>query len=231
MSFTSDEEFIGKLLHELENHKPWTYEGSIWESESQYTQWLRSQFRSIWSSDYPVKNNYLDERVVYIPKLDEDGNQVYYKTGKKKGKPVTYQGYICELTGKAIKKSKPKGQRHAPYNVDHIVAAGSCTNVKEALIYFLRLLTSPDNMQLIDTEIHKIITHYDKYKDKEGFTCFNDASAHKKMISVAKNSKQEIDFLTKKGITPESNSTKRKKQIYEHFKNNLSELDYVLDYK
>lgn len=227
----TDNEFIDKLLSEIENHKPWTYEGSIWENESQYTNWLRSKFRNIWSKDYPIKNNYLDDRVIQVPKLDEGGNQVYYKTGKREGKPVTFQGYKCELTGKVIKKSKPKGQRHAPYNVDHIDSAGSCTTVKEALIYLLRLLTSPDNMQLIDTEIHKVITHYDSYKEKCGFTCFNDASAHKKMKSICTSSSKEKSFLLSKGITPESNSEKRKEQAYNYLKNNLEELDYTLDYK
>lgn len=227
----SDKEFVESLLKEIKEHTPWLYEGSIWKNESDYTNWLRSQFRSIWSKDYPVKNTYLDERVIHIPKLDENGNQVYYKTGKKKGQPITYQGFQCELTGKLIKKAKPKGQRHAPYNVDHIEAAGSCTTVKEALVYFLRLLTSPDNMQLIDTEIHKIITHYDKYRDQQGFTCFNDASAHKKMISIAKNAYEENKFLKSKGITPQGNSRRRRFQIYEYLKNNLDELDYVLDYK
>lgn len=226
---TPDKEFITKLLYEIENHKPWTYEGSIWSNESQYVNWLRSQFRSSWS-DYPIKTNYLDQRQVDVPKI-VDGEQVVCKTGKRKGQPVTYQGYVCELTGNVIKKSKPKGQRHAPYNVDHIDPAGSCTTVKESLIYFLRLLTSPDNMQLIDTEIHKVITHYDKYKDEKGFTCFNDASAHKKMIAIAKNASAENKFLKSKGITPEGNSSKRKEQIYNYLKNNLDELDYVLDYK
>lgn len=222
--------FIEKLLDEIYKHKPWAYEGSIWETEGQYVNWLRSQFRSIWS-DYPVKNTYLSDREIQIPKLDEDGQQVYYKSGKRIGQPVSFKGYECELTGKKIKASKPKGQRYAPYNIDHIEPAGSCTTVKEALIYFLRLLTSPDNMQLIDTEVHKIISHYDKYKSKYGFICFNDASAHKKMGSISKNSKSEQDFLKSKNIVPESNSEKRKQQIYEYLKNNLDELDYVLDYK
>ena len=223
------QDFIEKIVYEIKHHKPWTYEGSIWKTEGQYVNWLRSQFRSIWT-DYPVRNEYLNQRQVDIPKI-ENGKQVFYKSGKKKGQPVTYQGYICELTGNKIKKSKPKGQRYAPFNIDHVEPAGSCTTVEEALVYFLRLLTSPENMQLIDTEYHKVISHYDKYKDKYGFTCFNDASAHKKMTAIAKNASEENKFLKGKGIVPEGNSSKRKQQIYEYLKNNLEELDYVLDYK
>lgn len=225
-----NDDFIEKLLKEIKTHTPWLYEGSIWQTERQYVNWLRSQFRSIWS-DYAIKNAYLSDREIQIPKLDENGEQVYYKSGKKKGKPVTFKGYKCELTGKEIKASKPKGQRYAPYNVDHIDSAGSCTTVEEALIYFLRLLTSPDNMQLIDTEVHKIITHYDSYKEKYGFTCFNDASAHKKMTAICKNAAAEKLFLAERGITPQSSSDKRKTQVFEYLKQNLEELDYVLDYK
>ena len=224
------EDFIDKLTKEISNHKPWEWEGSIWETEGQYVNWLRSQFRSIWS-DYPIKNAYLSDRVVQLNCLDESGEQIYYKTGARKGQPKTQKGYICELTGKKIKASKPKGQRHAPFNIDHIDPAGSCTTVKEALVYFLRLLTSPDNMQLIDTEIHKVISHYDKYKDKYGFTCFNDASAHKKMTQVCKNSKDEIKYCKLLGLTPEGNSKKRKQQIFEYLKGHYEYLDYVLDYE
>ena len=224
-----EEDFVEKILYEIGKHKPWEEDGSIWKNEADYTNWLRSQFRSIWS-DFPLKNAYLKAREIQIPKL-VDGKPTYYKTGKRKGQMVTLKGYKCELTGKVIKASKPKGQRHAPYNIDHIDPAGSCTTVKEALIYFLRLLTSPDNMQLIDTEVHKIISHYDKWKDKKGFTCFNDASADKKTIQYCKSKKDQVDFLESKGISPASNADDRRQQIYDYLRNNLSELDYVLDYK
>lgn len=225
-----DKTFINKLEEELSKHKPWTYEGSIWANESQYVNWLRSQFRSMWT-DYPVRNTYLSDREIQFDVKDSEGNQVYYKTGKRAGQPKTQAGYICELTGNVIKKSKPKGQRFAHFNVDHIDPSGSCTTVEEALIYFLRLLTSPDNMQLIDTRYHKIITHYDSYKDKYGFTCFNDASAHKQMKVIAKNSKSEIQWLKGKGITPETNSDKRQTQIYNYLKEHIEDLEFTLDYK
>ena len=228
--YSQNKDFIDKLLSEIKVHKPWEYEGSIWKTEGQYVNWLRSQFRSIWS-DYPIKNAYQDKHKTDLPKLGDDGEQLFYKTGSRAGQPVTVKGYICELTGKEIKASKPKGQRHSPWNIDHIDPAGSCTTVEEALVYFLRLLTSPDNLQLIDTEIHKVINHYDKYKESKGFTCFNDASAHKKMISVTKNTKAESSFLKKKGLVAGSNSKERKQQIYEYFKQHIDELDYVLDYK
>tara|TARA_R110002051_G_scaffold183838_1_gene253338 strand:+ start:298 stop:990 length:693 start_codon:yes stop_codon:yes gene_type:complete len=219
----SEEEFIEKLLLEVKGHTPWLWQGSIWETEGQYVNWLRSQFRSIWS-DWVLKNDYQMQHKIDIPKLDEKGNQTFYKTGKRKGKPVTYKGYICEQTGKILKASKPKGQRYADYNVDHIDPAGSCTTVPEALIYFIRLLTSQDNMQIIDTEFHKVISHYDKYKDKYGFKSFNDASAHKQMIAESKTSKSQNSFLKKKGITPEKNADLRKMQIFEYLRFHKDEL-------
>lgn len=219
----NEDEFINKLLKEIQHHQPWKWEGSIWTAEGQYVDWLRSQFRSIWS-DWILKNDYQAKRKVDIPKLDDKGNPTYFKTGKRKGQQVTYKAYICEQTGKILKASKPKGQRFATYNVDHIDPAGSCTNVPEALIYFLRLLTSQDNMQIIDTEFHKVISHYDKYKDKYGFKSFNDASAHKQMIAESKTAKGQNTFLKKKGIVPEKNAASRKLQIFEYLRNHKEEL-------
>lgn len=219
----SEEEFINKLLLEIKKHTPWKWEGSIWKTEGQYVNWLRSQFRSIWS-DWILKNDYQSKRKLDLPKLDENGNKTYYKTGKRKGQPVTYKAYLCEQTGAILKASKPKGQRYADYNVDHIDPAGSCTTVSEALVYFLRLLTSQDNMQIVDTEFHKVISHYDKYKDKYNFKNFNDASAHKQMIAICKTAKGQNNFLKKVGISPESNADKRKLQVFEYLRTHLDEL-------
>lgn len=219
----TQDEFIDKLLKEIAYHKPWLWEGSIWKTEGQYVNWLRSQFRGIWS-DWVLKNDYQMKHKIDIPKLDDKGNPTYYKTGKRKGQQVTYKGYICEQTGKVLKASKPKGQRYADYNIDHIDPAGSCTTVPEALIYFLRLLTSQDNMQIIDTEFHKVISHYDKYKDKYGFTSFNDASAHKQMIAESKNVKSQNTFLKKRNIVPENNADLRKAQIFDYLRNHRDEL-------
>ena len=49
-----NDDLIKKLSEEVVKHRPWEWEGSIWETEGQYVNWLRSQFRSIWS-DYPSR--------------------------------------------------------------------------------------------------------------------------------------------------------------------------------
>lgn len=203
-----DKEFLEKLTKELEHHKPWLWEGSIWPTEAKYWGWVRSQFRSIWSSDWAPKNDYLNKAAIQIPVLDSEGNRVINKTGAKAGQFKTVKGYKCEVTGKLIKASKPKGQRFAPYNIDHIDSAGACTNGKEAVIYFFRLLTSQDNMQLLDTEYHKLLTH----KEKKGYDTLEEAQADKDTIQICKG--DEKKWLIERGITPESNAKGRRPQVF-----------------
>lgn len=208
MTTPSEKEKLNQLLEEIEKHKPWQWEASIWKTEAAYWSWVRSQFRSIWS-DWPAKNDYLNKAAIQIPVLDKDGNPCIIKTGVNKGKLKTVKGYKCEATGKLIKASKPKGQRWANYNVDHIESAGSCTNGLEAVIYFFRLLTSQDNMQILDTEHHKILTHM----EKKGFATFEEAKFDKELISKT-NQKIPVQKkeLLEAGFTEEdiSNNDKRR---------------------
>lgn len=205
----TDSEFLTLFLKESENHTPWLYEGSIWKTEASYWAWVRGQFRAIWK-DWPMKNNYLNKASIQIPVLDENGDQVIIKSGKKKGQGKTVKGYKCEVTGKLVKASKPKGQRWANYNVDHIEPAGACTNAKEAAIYFLRLLTSQDNMQILDTEYHKILTHM----EKKGFKTIEEARADKTTIEICKGNEKQ--WLSDRGIDPASNAKLRREQVYNY---------------
>lgn len=205
-------EYFDKLIDTLDNHRPWEWKGSIWKTQAEYFTWIRSQFRSIWS-DWPIKNNYLRSHSIDIPKLDDKGKQIYYKTGNKKGKPVTVKGYKCEVTGKILKASKPKGQRGANYNIDHVDPAGSLTNSYEACIYLFRLLCSDDNMQLLDTEYHKILTH----SESKGIS-IEDARSDKEAIKIMKG--DEKKWLTKKGLTPATNAKLRREQVFEYLKEN-----------
>jgi hypothetical protein len=201
------QELVKKLLDEINNFKPWEY-CDQWETPSDFWSWMRGQLRSIWSKNWTPKNDYLNSSKLDVPKLDEDGNQIYYKSGKKKGQPVTYKAYKCELTGEIVKASKPKSSYKALYNTDHIEPAGSCRNGLEACIYLFRVLTSPDNMRILSTKAHKIITHM----EKKGLT-WEEAIVDKKAIAWCDD--KFVDhkaFLKDKGFSDEevSNAPKRK---------------------
>lgn len=205
----TDEEFLTKFTEEADKHTPYLYDGSIWKTEAAYWAWVRGQFRSIWT-DWAPKTEYLNKAAIQIPVLDSEGNRVITKTGANAGKFKTVKGYKCEVTGKLVKASKPKGQKWANYNVDHIESAGACTNAKEAAIYFLRLLCSQNNMQILDTEYHKILTH----QEKKGFATFEEAVADKQAILICKG--EEKKWLLSKGITPESNAKNRREQVFNY---------------
>lgn len=199
---------IDKLLKEIENHKPWEY-CDQWKNESQYYSWLRGRLRSIWSKDWTPKNNYLNDRKFDHPKVDEDGNPILNKTGNNMGKQKTFKAYECEITGEIIPASKPKGAKTAKYNIDHIEDAGSCRNGLEACIFLFRVLTSPDNMQLISTEAHKILTHMKRHD-----ISWDEAVIDKKAIAWEKDKKVDHkQFLLDNGFSEEDISNGKKRKV------------------
>tara|TARA_R110000851_G_scaffold75083_2_gene165624 strand:- start:450 stop:1097 length:648 start_codon:yes stop_codon:yes gene_type:complete len=201
---------VKQLLEEVEKHKPWEW-CDQWQNESQYYSWLRGKFREIWSQDWKIKNDYLNSSKFDQPLYEEDGSPKLVKTGKNAGKHKTQKAYRCEATGEVLWASKPKGQRYATYNIDHIEDAGSCRNGLEACIFLFRLLTSPDNIQLLSAEYHKILT----YQQKEGVS-FEQAKAAKGAILIQKTSTTEKAWFVENGITPASNARLRRQQITEH---------------
>lgn len=202
------EELIKQLLKEIEHHRPWEWEGSIWKTESQYWSWVRGTFRSIWSRKWVFKNKYLQDHTFQAPVLDGNGNQKYYKTGKKKGKPVTRKHFTCEVTGELHPATNA--------NIDHVSPAGSLTNGLEACIFLFRLLTSSDNMRLISKEAHAIITHM----ERTGLS-WEEASIDKQVIDKLKQKVDDQKYeLLSYGFTEEniSNKDKRKSCYIAHFK-------------
>jgi len=181
------------LSKEIEKHTPWEW-CDQWDNASEYYSWLRGRLRGIWSKDWTPKNDYLNQRKFDHPKVDSNGDPILNKTGKNKGKQKTFKAYKCEITGAIIPASKPKGAKTAQYNIDHIDPAGSCRNGVEACIFLFRVLTSPDNMRLLSTETHKVITHMEKSNltwdeavlDKKAIAWENDKSINHKQFLLDK---------------------------------------------
>jgi len=197
------EELLLQLLKEVEQHRPWEWEGSIWKTESAYWGWLRGSLRSIWSRKWVFKNNYLKTHSFPAPVLDNNGKQKYYKTGKRRGQPVTKKHFKCELTGEVLPIKEG--------NIDHIAPAGSLTNGLEACIFLFRLLTSPNNMRLISKDAHAVITHM----ERTGMS-WEEASLDKAVIAKMKCSvERQKKELAKLGFTEEEMSNKdRRKNCY-----------------
>ena len=204
----TEEELLKKLVIEINKHTPWEW-CDRWKNSSDYFTWLRGTFRSVWSRKWIPKNNYLKEKSFPVPTLDKEGNQKYYKTGKKKGKPVTHKAFKCEITEEILPIKE--GQ------VDHISPAGSCRNGLEACIFLFRLLTSQDNMRLISKDAHKIITHMERFN-----MAWEEAVAAKAVIAKLKQSVNiQIKELLGLGYDSKSTSNKEKRKMcyQEIFKN------------
>jgi len=211
-SSNETQDLVKQLLEEINNHKPWEWSDQ-WENEEAYLKWLRGLYRDIWYKWSP-KNKYINDNCFDYPNLDDDGKEVYVKSGKNKGKVRTKKHVKCELTGKILPKTtvKVKGEtlrgKTTKYQVDHIKEAGSFNSVLESFVYLLKLLTGPDNMRVLSTEAHSVVTYMAKYSKS-----WEEAIIDKKVIAWDKD--KFVDhkgFLTDKGYAEGevSNSSKRK---------------------
>jgi hypothetical protein len=196
-------EQIENLLLEIKKHTPWEWKGSIWKTESSYWSWLRGTLRSIWSRKWVFKNNYLQTHTFLYPVLDENGNQKYYKSGKKQGQSVTRKHFKCEITGETL--SVKDGQ------IDHVIPSGSLRDGLGACLFLFRLLTSPDNMRIISKDAHEVITHM----ERTGLS-WDEAVIEKNVI---KKLKQKVEDQKKELIkygfkNEEISNGKKRKECY-----------------
>jgi hypothetical protein len=171
--------------------QPWEKYTHIWKNESEYWQYIRGNFRRIWSR-YPVKIEFKKNNS-YVPPADYKGR------GKKLG--------ICALCGeKDIPISK--------LEVDHISQVGSFNSRETAFEWFWELLCEEENMQLVHKDCHKIKSYADRMK-----ISFADAMMEKEVIRLCKL-KLDKQFLRDKNIEPATNLKERKKQILDYLKAN-----------
>jgi hypothetical protein len=166
--------------------EPWKWYPHLFPTEAKFWTWLRGGLRrGLWEKS-PIK---LDFKNKSCSKPPED------YTGRAKS------GQYCYLTGEWEGKSK--------LEVDHIEGNVSLTSVEDILKFVLHLIPPPDNMALVKKEAHKIKS----YAERMGIT-FEEAVAEKKAIQLQKQ-KTDRKWLEHRGVIPESNATKRRKQIVE----------------
>lgn len=167
-------------------------------TKTKWMTWIRGMLRRGWSK-YPVAKEYKSSKQRIVPILDEDGNQLYYKTGKKKGKPRMRYEAECECCGNTFPAHK--------LQVDHIVSAGSFTEAEHIPEYLTNLFCGKDNLQLLCVPCHEVKTHMDRYK-----LTWEEALASKKLIEKCKQkaSAQKAE-LKKAGFSEKdiSNADKR----------------------
>lgn len=163
---------VEQLLKEIENHRPWIEAPEIWPTEAKYFSWLRGEMRRMWTH-YPPRNKLKMSLRKRVPKLDDNGNVVYGKSGKNKGKPILRYELPCSMCGGSF----PQAQ----VEMDHIKGAGKCNNGLEACVFLFRLLCPVEDMRAVCKPCHKTHT----YAERWGLT-FEEAATKKKIIELTK---------------------------------------------
>lgn len=171
---------------------PWD-NSTAWKSEKDFMNWLRSQTRRIWSR-HPVKISYKNNRRFKAP-IGVNGKEVW--------------ACNCEMCGKLVRSSETQ--------IDHIVMGGSFSDWKSYTEWARRILwVSPDDIRELCVDCHTTVN----YMQKTGLT-FDEAKVQKQAIEIIK-SKKDKSFLESKGVTPASNATKRREQIIEVLKREVT---------
>jgi len=173
--------------------KLWELYPDIWPTKSSFFTFLRGSLRrAVWEK-YPVKLQFKNEQC--------DPPPVGY-TGRAKS------GTNCALTGEWEGKSK--------LEVDHIKGNVSLQDWEDVLPFVQHLCASKDNLQLVTKAAHKIKS----YADRMGIT-FEEASIVKEAIAICKIKGNDKVWLEAKGIIPDSNAAKRRKQIEDKLRNSV----------
>ncbi len=158
----------------------------IYPTEAKVWQKLRGDLRrGVWEKS-PSKISFKNSNVSPPP----DGY-----TGRAKS------GAHCALTGEWVGKSK--------LEVDHIHGNMSLREPSDVLYFLAHMLSSGDQLQLVDKEAHRIKS----YAERMGIS-FEEAQAEKKAIALEKLGVESVkEFIEKSGQEPASNSKMRRQQL------------------
>lgn len=169
----------------------------VWKNESQFLTYLRGCLREAWKK-HPNKLELLKTSKVKIKNPNPSSAKRF----------PDVNGYICACCNQQIT------QKDAV--VDHIVPAGSLRSLDDIQGFVTRLLlVDKDDLRVICKNCNTTLA----YSDKHGIS-FSDARIMKQIISLEK--KKEINkIISSFGEKPESNASKRRKQLFRLMKNSV----------
>ena len=165
-------------------------ENGPWKTKSALMSWIRGGIRrGLWNKS-PIKLGFLNKHRKQIKNPNPRGN-----------KPLVW-GAMCSLCGveKVI----------AQIEVDHKKGGHSLKDIPDIQKFVENIvLVSEDDLQLVCKDCHKVKNH----SEKKGIS-FTDAMIEKRCIAIMK-AKQDLQFITERGIIAASNAAKRRIQVME----------------
>ena len=173
-----------------------------WKTVPSYYSWLRGGIRRMWGK-HPVKMEFLKKQKHLITNPNE----------KTKTRFPQVMGCKCSIChNDFIMKD---------IEVDHKDGGTYTLRKSEDVGQFILniLFVSPDDLQTVCKGCHGILS----YQAKEGIPTFEEAKMEKFIIYITKTAnKVEMNkWYKSRGIIPESNLAKRKKQIREVLKKEM----------
>lgn len=176
--------------------KAWNWRGSPWKTRSSYFTWIRGGIRrGLWNKS-PVKLEFLNTNRYRIPNPNPKGVKRF---------PEVW-GAKCSICNGEFTV--------ANIEVDHIKGNHSLITFEDISTFIEAIVTiTPEDLRLVCKPCHKI----ESYAEKQGIS-FKESQAIKEAIEIMK-SKKDKEWLTERGITPESNQAKRRKQVEDYLLN------------
>ena len=171
----------------------WQWNGSPWKSRSAYFGYIRGGIRrGLWNR-HPCKIQFLEDHRVRIKNPNP-------KNAKRFPEVWGAECNVCHQIF-AIKEIE----------VDHVNGNHSLQKFED-ISKFIEAIVSvvPSDLQLICKPCHKIKNH----AEKEGLS-LEESRIEKDVILIMKE-KRDKEWLIDRGIKPESNAPKRRKQIKEY---------------
>jgi len=166
--------------------EPWVLYPEIWKTKSAFFTWMRGNLRRALWEKYPPKIQFKNS----LCKKPPEG----YTGRAKTGAP-------CALTGVWTGKSK--------LQVDHIIGNASLREWDDVIDFITHLVTSQDNMQLVEKEAHKVKS----YAEQRGIT-FDEALLEKEVIKFTKHSASaQKEILTTMGAPEAQQATAAKRKV------------------
>ena len=114
---------------------------------------IRSQLRAGFNR-YPPKYETLKAAAYIEPTLDEDGNHVAFKTGRKAGQLKYHKRYLCASCHQTFPQKDVQ--------VDHIQPAGSLRTFEDLPRFVELLYPGQDGLQVLCKPCHLIKTNEER---------------------------------------------------------------------